>query len=246
MKLGAPSERNIPRGNKRRRHRLAAFSRKTLAIKRNRYRIANRSDARRHFFSRVAAERGSWQAEAALDIAIYGGSFNPPHVAHLLAATWALATHPIDELHVVPTFQHPFGKELAPYDDRVRMAELVFGSLPRTRVSRIEESLGGPSMMVRTLEQMRATSPSARLSLIIGSDLVDELPRWHSSERVKELAQLIVVDRGTDPDNNGRFFLPDISSSLIRTLVREKRWREIEPLVPRDVVALIRERGLFA
>jgi hypothetical protein len=62
-------------------------------------------------------------------VALLGGSFNPPHVGHLLLAQYVLATAPVDELWLLPTFRHAFGKDLAPYDDRLAMCELVAAEL---------------------------------------------------------------------------------------------------------------------
>jgi nicotinate-nucleotide adenylyltransferase len=58
-------------------------------------------------------------------VAVYGGSFNPPHVAHQLALTYVLATAQVDEVWMVPTFKHPFDKALAPFSDRAKMCELA-------------------------------------------------------------------------------------------------------------------------
>ena len=59
--------------------------------------------------------------------AIFGGSFNPPHLAHVLAVTVVRAREEVDRVLVIPTYQHPFAKSLAPYDDRVKMCELAMG-----------------------------------------------------------------------------------------------------------------------
>ena len=74
-------------------------------------------------------------------VALFGGSFNPPHVAHQLAALYVLETQPIDELWFVPVYEHVFGKPLAPYADRVTMCELAAAAIPRTKVCRAEEQL---------------------------------------------------------------------------------------------------------
>ena len=71
-------------------------------------------------------------------VAIFGGSFNPPHVAHALAVVYALSVAPIDEVLVVPVFRHPFSKELAPFEDRVRMCELA---AERIRGQTVEQSV---------------------------------------------------------------------------------------------------------
>ncbi|HEY6038658.1 MAG TPA: hypothetical protein VIV58_30455, partial [Kofleriaceae bacterium] len=75
-------------------------------------------------------------------IALFGGSFNPPHVAHQLVALYVLETQPVDELWFVPTFVHPFHKQLVPYEDRLAMCELAAAPLgPRVKVSRAEQEL---------------------------------------------------------------------------------------------------------
>ena len=55
-------------------------------------------------------------------VAVYGGSFNPPHMGHVLAVAYTLAAQPVDEVLMVPCFQHPFSKELAPFEEQVRSA----------------------------------------------------------------------------------------------------------------------------
>ena len=73
-------------------------------------------------------------------IAIFGGSFNPPHVAHVLAAAYVLSTAEIDRLLVVPTFRHPFAKALASYEDRVAMCSLAMGWLAGNMMSSISKA----------------------------------------------------------------------------------------------------------
>ena len=81
-----------------------------------------------------------------MEIALFGGSFDPPHVGHLLAATYVLATEPVGELWLVPVNQHPLGKKLAaPFEHRAELCEAMIADagLPRARVSRIEAEIGG-------------------------------------------------------------------------------------------------------
>src|SRR4051812_6330106 len=107
----------------------------------------------------------------AMRIALFGGSFNPPHVAHQLACAYVLATarpH-VDELWMVPTFKHPFDKQLAPYADRVAMCELAARPFDRVTVSRIEEELGGDSFTLRTVEELKRRHPRDQFALVIGA-----------------------------------------------------------------------------
>jgi nicotinate-nucleotide adenylyltransferase len=155
-------------------------------------------------------------------IGIFGGSFNPPHMAHVLACQFALCAWPLERILVVPSFVHPFDKDLAPYEHRLEMARLAFTHIePWVEVSRIEEEMGGVSYTVETVEELRRRFPKAQLHLIIGSDLVDELPQWKDSARLRKLAPPLVVPRpGTvEEAATGGFALPAISSTEIRDLI---------------------------
>src|SRR4051812_6311472 len=99
-------------------------------------------------------------------VALYGGSFNPPHLSHQLAMVCALSTAPIDELWMVPTYKHPFDKPLAPFADRVRMCELAAAPFTPVRVCRIEEELAGESYTLRTVKALQARHPWHQFSLV--------------------------------------------------------------------------------
>lgn len=182
------------------------------------------------------------------NVAFFGGSFNPPHVGHVLAVTYVLATQAIDEVLVVPCFRHPFSKELAPFAHRLRMAELAMGWLPRTRVSRVEEELGGDSLTLRTIEHLYATSgdPDLRLRLVVGADVLPERTRWHGFDRLAELAPPIVLGRigvagaGAPPP-----VLPEISSTDVRAALAAGRRADVEALVPRAVLDYVAEERLY-
>jgi nicotinate-nucleotide adenylyltransferase len=135
-------------------------------------------------------------------VALYGGSFNPPHLAHQLACAVALAAArpPIDEVWLVPTFVHAFGKALAPFGDRVAMCERaarIFGG--RVKVSRIEEELGGASYTLTTWDAMVARFPHDELVLLIGADLAPDRPRWHAWAELASRARFLVVGRAGYP-----------------------------------------------
>lgn len=162
-------------------------------------------------------------------IALYGGSFNPPHLGHQLACAVALASArpAIDEVWMVPTFQHAFGKPLAPFDDRYAMCEeaaRVFAG--RVRPSRIEEELGGPSYTLRTVRAIMERERDVELVMVIGADLVAERPRWHAWEELRELVSFLVIGRagagsvsaGTDGarDVQVPIELPAVSSTEVR------------------------------
>ncbi|WP_437736591.1 nicotinate (nicotinamide) nucleotide adenylyltransferase [Sorangium sp. So ce1335] len=134
-------------------------------------------------------------APGARRVAIFGGSFNPPHVAHVLAATYAIAVAPIDEVLVVPVYRHPFAKELAPYEHRLAMCHLALGWLPGVSVSTVERELGGESLTLRTLEHLAAEHPGWAMRLLVGADVLPDLPRWHRFDRIEQIAPPIVLGR---------------------------------------------------
>jgi len=105
------------------------------------------------------------------EIALFGGSFDPPHVGHLLAAAYVLATEPVDELWFVPVLQHPLDKPLvAPYEHRVALLERLAADLHRARVSRAEQE-SGEGRTVDLLEWLHRKHPDTRWALVLGTDL---------------------------------------------------------------------------
>ena len=180
-------------------------------------------------------------------VAIFGGSFNPPHLAHVLAVTVVLATDDVDRVLVIPTYQHPFAKPLAPYEDRVEMCARAMGWLPRVEISRVEEELGGESRTLRTLEHLRAVHPEWSMRLLMGADLLVEAPRWYRFDAVQAIAPPLIVGRmGVDTPGAPPPVLPAISSTEVRAKIAAGAWGELAHLVPRDVLALVRARKLYA
>jgi nicotinate-nucleotide adenylyltransferase len=182
-----------------------------------------------------------------MKVAVFGGSFNPPHVGHVLACALVLSTEDVDRMLVVPTYQHAFAKALAPYGDRVRMCELAMGWMGGIEVSRVEEELGGDSLTVRTLEHLAEAHPDWRMRLVIGADIVAETSRWVSFDAIEELAPPIVLGRaGVDAGLASPALLPRVSSTQVREAMAEGRWDDLAPLVPRRVLEYARARGLYA
>jgi nicotinate-nucleotide adenylyltransferase len=179
-----------------------------------------------------------------LTVGVFGGSFNPPHVAHVLACALVLSVEEIDRLLVVPTYQHPFAKALAPYDDRVAMCELAMAWMPGVEVSRVEETLGGESKTLRTIEHLAASHADWSLRLVIGADILADAPRWHAFDAIARLAPPIVLGRVGAAEGPEQL-LPEVSSSAVRDAIGRGAWHEIEHLVPRGVVAHIRSRSLY-
>jgi nicotinate-nucleotide adenylyltransferase len=181
-----------------------------------------------------------------VNVAVFGGSFNPPHVAHVLACALLPSVEEVDRVLVVPTHRHPLAKSLAPYEDRVRMCELAMAELTRVEVSRVEQDLGGESLTLRTLEHLARVHADWHLRLVVGADILLEAPRWYRFDAIEKLAPLIVLGRaGFDAPTPRPAILPDVSSTLIRAAIERGAWSELQPLVPRAVLAYIRARGLY-
>jgi len=180
-------------------------------------------------------------------VALFGGSFNPPHVAHVLATAYVLSVHEVGRVLVVPTFQHPFAKTLAPFEERVHMCELAFAWMgERVVVSRVEEELGGESRTLRTLEHLAKTHPDWSLRLVMGADLVVESPKWHGFDEIKKLAPPIVLGRAGVPLAGAPpSILPEISSTAVRANIAAERWDEVTPYLPKAVLDHVRARRLY-
>jgi nicotinate-nucleotide adenylyltransferase len=179
------------------------------------------------------------------EIALLGGSFNPPHVAHVMAAWWALATQEVREVWLLPSFRHPFGKQLAPFQDRVRMCELAVAAIRGAHVCTVEAELAADPLcgkMARTLEHLVAKHPDRRFALVVGADILPDTDQWYRFDRVQALARLLVVGRQGYPGGEGPA-LPAISSTGIRE--RLARGEDVSALVPRRVVEYAAEHGLY-
>jgi nicotinate-nucleotide adenylyltransferase len=182
-------------------------------------------------------------------IGVFGGSFNPPHLAHVLALTVVLARFDVERLLVVPTFQHPFAKSLAPYEDRVKMCELAMGWLPRVEISRVEEELGGESRTLRTIEHLRTRYPDRPLRFILGADIMLESSKWYGFDRIAALAPPIVLGRvGVTYPGAPTPVLPAISSTEVRAALASggPALDTIAELVPREVIDWARSRNLYS
>jgi nicotinate-nucleotide adenylyltransferase len=178
---------------------------------------------------------------------VFGGSFNPPHVAHLLAVTYALAFAPVDEVLVVPVFQHPFAKELAPFDDRFEMCRLAMGWIPGVTISTVERELGGESKTLRTIEHLAAEHPTWTFRLLIGADVVADAPKWHRFDKVAELAPPFVLGRnGTRVESTPEPILPRVSSTEVRAALARGDEDAVRVLVPPRVLDYIRAQRLYA
>jgi nicotinate-nucleotide adenylyltransferase len=179
------------------------------------------------------------------EIALLGGSFNPPHVAHVMAAWWALATQGVREVWLVPTFRHAFGKPLAPFDDRVEMCRRAVAAIRGAHVCTVEAELADDPLCgrtARTLEHLADKHANYRFALVVGADILPERSSWYRWDLVETLARVVVVGRQGFPGGEGPP-LPQVSSTEIRA--RLASGEPVDGLVPAKVLEYVRERGLY-
>lgn len=158
-------------------------------------------------------------------MAVYGGSFDPPHVGHFLVASWVAGAMGVDEVLFVPTAHHSLGKEAtASHEHRVAMCELVAARIPGARVSSIEIDLPRPSRTLPLLQALNARHPSTHLRLVVGADIAAETHRWHRWDEIVRMAPPIWVGRVGYPHPHGAVVdFPDVSSTEVRSRLATNR-----------------------
>lgn len=133
-------------------------------------------------------------------IAIFGGTFDPVHLAHLRAAQEAAEELDLETVHFMPCAAPPHHKSVqAPIEDRLEMLNLAVADNPRFAVSDLEARMGGKSYTLKTLEAMKEAYPEAELNFLIGADAFFFLHTWHEPMRLFELANFVVLARPKSP-----------------------------------------------
>jgi nicotinate-nucleotide adenylyltransferase len=194
-------------------------------------------------------------------IGILGGTFNPPHMGHLVMAQEALDQLDLDRVVFMPVAAPPHkeAREDPGAEARIELCRLAVADDERFDVSDLEVRRGGASYTVDTLRELHELEPEHDLTFIVGGDMAQSLPAWREPEAVLALARLAVAEReGVHREDVARrleglhrggrvafFDMPriDISSSAIRRRVAEGR--PIRYLVPDAVAAAIAERDLY-
>ena len=194
-------------------------------------------------------------------LGIFGGTFNPPHLGHLICAQEAHAQLGLDLVVLIPVSAPPH-KELRgdPGPEvRLELCRRAVADDRRFEVSSLEVERGGPSFTVDTLRELHARRPEDQLTFIAGGDMARSLPSWREPEEIVGLAGLAVAERegvirddiraslrGLAGAERVTFFdMPrvDVSSSLVRQRVAEGL--PIRYLVPDAVASMIEAEGLY-
>jgi nicotinate-nucleotide adenylyltransferase len=159
-------------------------------------------------------------------IGIFGGTFDPPHVGHLLAATDAVEALNLDRLHVVPAREQPFkiGRASAAASQRLQMVRLTLGDDAHFEADPIEIDRPGLSFTVDTLTSFAERFSSAERFFLIGEDLVTQIPSWREATRIFTLAQVVALVRGPGGSTAGA----EEPASVIGTEVRRITTRRVD------------------
>jgi nicotinate-nucleotide adenylyltransferase len=175
---------------------------------------------------------------------VYGGSFDPPHLSHQMTCLYLLEGLDADAVWMIPSFSHPFGKNLTDFDVRRAMCELMARPFAgRVAVLDTERHLGGAGRTYDTLVHLRATHPELKLALAIGADIVADTPRWHRWHDIVGLARVVVVGRSGYPHPDTPVVLPALASRSLRELARTGA--SLEGRVPASVARYIAAHGLY-
>lgn len=192
-----------------------------------------------------------------MKIGLFGGSFNPPHTAHLIVAEAVHDQFGLDAVWWVPSYMPPHKDtdELASAAHRLEMTRRATASNPSFEVLDVEIERDGVSYTVETLRILQDRHPDYDFCLIIGSDSLRHFGSWHRPDEIVERAPLIVYKRPgaissiVDPEygNQVRFAdapLLEVSGTEVRA--RRRSGRSIRYLVPDSVRTYIEEHGLYA
>lgn len=186
-------------------------------------------------------------------IGFFGGTFNPPHVGHLLIAEQARENADLDMVLFVPAFQPPHkpGLDVIAPRHRLAMVRLAIKGNTAFAASDMEIKQGGISYTVNSLRTLRAREPNAEVYLLMGSDSIRDFHMWKAPEEIDDMAELLVYPRkGFEPDGETKrrvrlLKAPEIELSSTEIRLRVTRGRSIRYLVPAPVEDYIRRNRLY-
>lgn len=172
-------------------------------------------------------------------IALFGGSFDPPHLGHVYAALHARLVGGADQVWVLPAARHPYAKALRPWEQRWALCRLAFADLACVRLR--DDELRGSGFTIDLVERLALENPGTDWLLVGGTDTARDLPNWKRGNELARLVRVHAVPRGGLDAHPGA--LPAISSSLVRE--RLAGGGSTDGLLPQAVVAMISAHGWY-
>ena len=185
-------------------------------------------------------------------VGILGGTFNPPHIGHLIIAEQVRDQLDLDKIVFLPTAEPPHSsidKKTISSDIRVELLELAIQTNSNFEMELYEVEKGGKNYTYNTMKALVDLYPAVDFYFIIGADMIEDLPTWHEIDKLVELVQFVGVNRpGYAVETDYPLImvdvpLVDISSSAIRKKVAQGC--SIQYLVPENVQNYIEREGLY-
>jgi nicotinate-nucleotide adenylyltransferase len=189
-------------------------------------------------------------------IGLFGGTFDPIHVGHLVAAVNARHTLRLDCVILMVAnvpWQKVGGRSVTSAEDRFALVEAAVGNVRGLEAGRLEIDRGGESYTADTLAELAEANQGAELFLVVGADVAGELSSWDRREHIQRLATLVVVNRpgaGLPRSLDGwrveLVTVPNLEISSTDLRARAADGRPLDYLVPEAAVHCLRARGLYA
>lgn len=185
-------------------------------------------------------------------VGVLGGTFNPPHLGHLIVAEQVKDQLDLDRIMFLPTAEPPHSsseKKTISSDIRVHMLDLAIMDNPDFEMELYEVERGGKNYTYDTMKALTALYPAVDFYFIIGADMIADLPTWYRVDDLVQIVQLVGVKRpGFEPETEYPIIMvdiptTDISSSIIRKKVAQDC--SIKYLVPKEVEKYIELEGLY-
>ena len=189
-----------------------------------------------------------------MNIALFGGSFDPPHIAHQMICFYLIEYRGFDRVFLIPTYKHAFGKKLTAFEHRLEMCFLLADPFnDKVTVTGIEEELvekGGDGSTIDTIKDFKLHFPEDTGTLVIGSDILRELHKWKDFEGIQKLVDVMCFTRDGYPFTESSmvtieeyFNKPEVSSTRIRALLG--KGESVSRFVYPPVLEYIRKHKLY-
>lgn len=184
-------------------------------------------------------------------VCIFGGTFNPPHIGHLIMANEVYHALDFAEVRFMPNSKPPHkeSSNLVSSEHRLRMLELATGAFPYFQVESYEVENGGVSYTFDTMMELQKREPHTQFSFLIGADMIAYLDKWAKIEELVKHVELVGVRR-SGYDEHSKYPvtlidspLIDLSSTMLRNRIKDGK--DVSMLIPEHVQAYIREEKLY-
>lgn len=182
-----------------------------------------------------------------MNIGIFGGSFDPPHIVHTFSCLYILETTDVEQIWVIPCYKHPFQKYRTDYHHRIEMCKIAMQPLcDKVLISDIESQREDISYTIDTVKILLEQYPEHSFSLILGTDVIMETDKWKNFDGIAHLVRILELPRpikgALKPAD--AFLMPDISSTII--LEHLKVGQDVSQYLSKGVLSYIKNNNLYS